>query len=157
MQTVWLSILLVSLVSGVVFVFGAGGAFEKYLQYFSALLLTLALLVPLSTLTDGDFDISSLFPETQEQGQEQVPQAYLRQFEAETERAVSELLAGQLSLEKGACLPIATAKDEGGIPMLCRVEIRLYTLKAVAKTAAIRALLEEACGCEVVIVEEVHI
>ena len=156
MQSIWLSLLLVSLVSGVISVFGAGGAFEKYLQYFCALLLTLALLLPISALKEGDIVFPDLFPEGQESELGKVPQAYLRQFETETEKAVSKLLWEQLSLSKDACLPIATAVDQKGMPTLFRVEVRLYTLKAAAKTARVRSLLEEACGCEIVIVENVR-
>ncbi len=157
MQTVWFSLLLVSLISGIVSVLGAGSAFEKYLQYFCALLLTLALLSPIAALNGGDVVLPDLFPEGQEQEFGQVPQAYLKQFEAEIENAVSELLWERLTLPKDACLPIATAKDQEGVPILCRVEVRLYTLKAAAKTAAIRSLLEEACGCDIVIREDVRI
>lgn len=157
MKTIWLSLLLVSLLSGILSVFGAGSAYEKYLQYFCALLLTLALLVPISAVKEGEFSFPDLFPEGQISEVGKVPQAYLRQFEAETEKAISELLHQKLSLSKGTCLPVATAKDEAGMPILCRVEVRLLSLKAVAKTASIRSLLEEACGCEIIIVEDIRL
>ena len=157
MGTVLLSLLATCLTAGVIATLGEGGAYEKYLQYVCALLLCLVLLIPLSRLTKEEFWDPDLFFDGASSEVEKVPQAYLKQFEVEIERAVSALLKDEFALAEDACRPIATAVDEKGMPTLCRLEIRLYTLKGAALTGKIKHTLEEACGVEVVIVEDVRI
>ena len=87
---------------------------------------------------------------------ETVPEEYLRRFETEIEGAVSNLLKEEFSLEIDEVRPIASAKDENGIPVLYHLEVRLYTLRSAALTGKIRKRLEKAVGCAVDLTEEVR-
>ena len=157
MGTVLLSLLVICLAAGAVGALTEGGGFEKYLQYICALLLCLGLLLPLSRLTTEELLDPELFPDGAETEAEKVPEAYLRQFETEIERAVTALLESEFSLAANACRPVATAVDDKGMPTLCRLEVRLYTLKGAALTGKIKRTLEDACGVQVVIVEDVRL
>ena len=156
MKTVLLAVLAASLTVGIIQAIGTGDSFDKYLRYVCALLLTLALLSPLSALLYGELSFSALFPEGEAPPAEVVPEQYLRHFETEIETAVSRLLKEEFSLQIDACRPVASAKDEEGVPKLVHLEIRLYTLKGAALTGKIRDRLEEACGCGVTVVEDVR-
>ena len=156
MNTILLSILGVSLVSGVITALGAGG-FERYLQYFCALLLTVVLLSPLMSLLDRDFSFPDLLGEMTESTEQQVPEMYLRAFEEEIETLAGKLLWEKLSLKEADCMVFATAEDQAGMPVLCKVTVKLKTLASVIKTASIRKLLQDECGCEIEIEEDVHI
>ena len=157
MASLLLAVISTALVTGVVTALGAGGSYEKYLRYFCALLLTLTLLSPLAGLIDGGFDVADLFPGVGNGMEEAVPDAFLREFELQTEQAVRQLLENEYSLAKNACMPIVSAEDVNGTPVLVRVEVRLYTVKAAALTGQIRKRLQQACGCEIVITEDVRL
>ncbi len=155
MQNILIAVLAASISAGIITALGTGGKAEKYLRYFSALLLTLAILSPLCSFFQNGFSFSELFPEGDNAHVEAVPQRFLRQFETEIEKAVSALLEDEFLLAKGDCLPIATAEDRDGMPVLLQVELRVYTLRGALLTGKIRECLEKACGCKIVITEEV--
>lgn len=156
MKTTLIAVLTVALTVGLLQALGNGSAFEKYLRYISALLLTLTLLSPLSQLINGDFSFEDLFIKQENTVAETVPEAYLRRFETEIENAVSSLLKEEFSLEFDQARPVASAEDAGGTPVLACLELRLYTLKGAAFTGKIRKRLEQALGCKVSIVEDVR-
>ena len=156
MKSVVLALLTVSLTAGLLQAIGAHGSFEKYLRYVSALLLTLVLLSPLEGLKNGELSFSGLLWKDDLPVTEAVPEEYLRRFEQEVERAVSDLLEKEFSLQIDEVRPIASAEDENGVAVLCHLEIRLYTPRGAMLTGKIRKCLKEAVGCRVTIVEDVR-
>lgn|GEM_PF-2271109 len=143
------------LTAGIVKALGAGSAFEKYLRYVCALLLTLGLLSPLRSLLQAELPFPDFTLSGDESNEEQVPDAFLRQFEYATEEAASALLEKELSLGKDACSVRAFARDENGLPRLMRLEVTVRTLKGAAATGKIRERLEQTCGCEVQVREDI--
>ena len=120
------------------------------------MIVTLCLLRPLFAITLDGLDFSNLFSDSTEILQT-VPKEYLRQFERQMDTSLTSLLKEQLSLEEGSFLVMASAEDRQGQPILSQVKVRLFSLKAAAYTGRIRAILEESCGCTIVVEEDVHI
>ena len=149
-----LSVMMTVMVAGIVKALGSGTFFDKYIRYICALLLTLGMLSPLGSLQETELTFPD-FTQTEEGGKEQVPDSFLRRFEYETEEAVMQLLQEEFSLDREVCQAVAYAKDEGGVPKLFRVQVTLHTLKGAALTGDIRKRLEQACGCEVYIREDI--
>ena len=154
MASVLTTLLTAVLTAGVVKILGEGSAFDKYLRYLCALLLTIGLLSPLKSLFEGDFSLSDYIPQADFE-QEAVPESFLRSFEYETEKAVAEILFSEFSLDSAACQTVAKAEDENGLPKLTSVSVSLHTLKGAAQTGQIRRYLEGALGCEIIIREEI--
>ena len=156
MKELVFSVLGTCLVGGIVGVLGVGSHARRYIRYICALLLTLCLLRPLSELTPNGLDLSDLLIDGT-QIEQTVPTEYLRQFEQQMDRSLTVLLKEQLSLGENSILVIASAEDHGGQPVLVQVKVRLFDLKAAAYTGRIRSILEQACGCTIVVEEDVHI
>jgi len=157
MMSMLLAVLSASLLAGVVNALGTGSGFEKYLRYFCALLLTLALLAPLGELKNIDTGWEEVLPEGDSAKTEQVPEQFLRRFESETEKAVLVLLEEEFSLSKKEVGVAAMAEDREGMPVLARLELTLYTVRGAALTGMVARRLEQACGCRVVITEMIRL
>ena len=156
MRELVFSVLCTCLAGGIVGVLGVGGHARRYIQYICALIVTLCLLRPLFAISLDGLDFSNLFSDSTEILQT-VPKEYLRQFERQMDTSLTSLLKEQLSLEEGSFLVMASAEDRQGQPILSQVKVRLFSLKAAAYTGRIRAILEESCGCTIVVEEDVHI
>ena len=154
MGTALLSVMMMVMVAGMVKALGSGTFFDKYLRYICALLLTLGILSPLRSLLETEFSFPD-FIQTESDGVEQVPDSFLRRFEYETEEAVMQLLQEEFSLGRDVCQAVAYAGDEAGMPKLLGVEVTVHTLEGAALTGKIRDRLEQACGCEVRIREDI--
>ena len=148
------AVLTAVLTAGAVKVLGSGTAFDKYIRYVCALLLTLGILRPLKTLLEGEISLPEFSVSGEEVGQA-VPEAFLRNFEYQTEKAVEEALLAQFSLDGTECRVVAKAEDKDGLPKLKSVTVSLYTLKGAALTGQIRRYLEGELGCEIAIREEI--
>ena len=153
MRELLLSDLATVLTSGVITSLGSG-SFQKYLRYLCALLLTLAILTPLGALLSKEHSFSDLLP-TEQESAEAVPEAFLRQFESEVEKAASRLIEDEFSLPATDFQLTATAKDVNASPSLVHLHLTLYTLKGAAQTGTLKKRLAQACGCEVTVTEEI--
>ena len=154
MKELLLSVLVASFAAAGVTALSQESDFAKYYRYLCALLLTLGILMPLKTLLEGELLLPEFSVSGEEVGQT-VPEAFLRNFEYQTEKAVEEALLAQFSLDGTECRAVAKAEDKDGLPKLKRVTVSLYTLKGAALTGQIRRYLEGELGCEIVIREEI--